>query len=73
MHSGITSDCPHLERRGYTGDGQLTCHAVMNIFDAKAFYKKWIRDIFDGQDRYAREMLQYQFDQRYILDKEVEE
>ena len=30
-------------------------------------------DIFDGQDRYAREMLQYQFDQRYILDKEVEE
>ena len=30
-------------------------------------------DIFDGGDRYAREMLQYQFDQRYILDKEVEE
>ena len=28
-------------------------------------------DIFDGSDRYAREMLQYQFDQRYILDKEV--
>ena len=30
-------------------------------------------DIFDGLDRYAREMLQYQFDQRYILDKEVDE
>ncbi len=30
-------------------------------------------DIFDGRDRYAREMLQYQFDQRYILEKEVEE
>ena len=30
-------------------------------------------DIFDGGDRYAREMLQYQFDQRYILEKEVEE
>ena len=28
-------------------------------------------DIFDGRDRFAREMLQYQFDQRYILDKEV--
>jgi HEAT repeat protein len=28
-------------------------------------------DIFDGKDRFAREMLQYQFDQRYILDKEV--
>lgn len=50
MHGGIPSDCPHIERRGYTGDGQLTCHAVMNIFDAKAFYRKWIRDIFDGQD-----------------------
>ena len=28
-------------------------------------------DIFDGSDRFARDMLQYQFDQRYILDKEV--
>ena len=28
-------------------------------------------DIFDGEDRFARDMLQYQFDQRYILDKEV--
>ena len=28
-------------------------------------------DIFDGNDRYAREMLQYQFDQIYILDREV--
>ncbi len=30
-------------------------------------------DIFDGRDRYAREMLQYKFDQRYILEKEVDE
>ena len=50
MHAGIPSDCPHLERRGYTGDGQLTCHAAMNIFDTKAFYKKWIGDIIDCQD-----------------------
>ena len=28
-------------------------------------------DIFDGKDRFARDMLQYQFDQRYILDQEV--
>jgi HEAT repeat protein len=28
-------------------------------------------DIFDGKDRFSRDMLQYQFDQRYILDKEV--
>lgn len=50
MHAGIPSDCPHLERRGYTGDGQLACHAVMNIFDAEKFYRKWINDIRDCQD-----------------------
>lgn len=50
LHSGIPSDCPHIERRGYTGDGQLTCHAVMNMLDAKAFYGKWIKDIGDCQD-----------------------
>lgn len=50
MHCGIPSDCPHIERKGYTGDGQLTCHAVMNTMDAKAFYQKWIEDIGDCQD-----------------------
>lgn len=53
MHTGIPSDCPHRERRGYTGDGQLTCHAVMNMMDAKRFYEKWIADIGDCQDRYS--------------------
>ena len=46
-----TSDCPHIERRGYTGDGQLTCAAVFRTLDAKAFYRKWIDDISDCQDR----------------------
>ena len=50
MHTGHPSDCPHLERRGYTGDGQLTCHAVLSTLDSEAFYKKWLRDIADGQD-----------------------
>lgn len=50
MHTGHPSDCPHLERRGYTGDGQLTCHAVLSVFGAKKFYEKWLRDIADGQD-----------------------
>ena len=51
MHTGHPSDCPHLERRGYTGDGQLTCHAVLSILDAKSFYEKWLQDIADGQDK----------------------
>ena len=50
MHAGIPSDCPHIERRGYTGDGELTCHAAMDILDARAFYRKWIDDISDCQD-----------------------
>lgn len=50
MHCGIPSDCPHAERKGYTGDGQLTCEAVMLQMDAQKFYKKWIYDISDCQD-----------------------
>lgn len=50
FHSGHPSDCPHLERRGYTGDGQLTAHAVFSVMDAEKLYKKWVQDIADGQD-----------------------
>ncbi len=50
MHTGHPSDCPHLERRGYTGDGQLTTNAVLTTMDARAFYEKWMADIGDCQD-----------------------
>ena len=50
MHTGHPSDCPHLERRGYTGDGQLTCHAALSVLDARKFYEKWMQDIADCQD-----------------------
>ena len=50
MHTGHPSDCPHLERRGYTGDGQLTANAVLTTMDARAFYEKWLGDIGDCQD-----------------------
>ena len=50
-HGCIPSDCPHRERLGYTGDGQLTCDAVMTEFDAEAMYRKWIEDIRDCQDK----------------------
>lgn len=51
IHGCVPSDCPHRERLGYTGDGQLTCNAVMTVFDARAMYKKWMRDIRDSQDK----------------------
>lgn len=49
MHSGVPSDCPHLERLGYTGDGQLCCEAGMMMLDSKDFYRKWLYDIADCQ------------------------
>jgi alpha-L-rhamnosidase len=49
MHGGIASDCPHRERSGYTGDAQVACHTVMHNFEAKAFYKKWLRDMLSAQ------------------------
>lgn len=53
IHTCVPSDCPHRERLGYTGDGQLTAEALMTVFDAKALYEKWIRDIADCQDVYG--------------------
>lgn len=50
MHRGIPSDCPHIERLGYTGDGQVTCKSVMMTLGTKDFYEKWILDISDCQD-----------------------
>ncbi|MBP9988059.1 MAG: family 78 glycoside hydrolase catalytic domain [Ruminococcus sp.] len=51
MHGCVPSDCPHRERLGYTGDGQLTCDVVMTELDTEVFYRKWIRDIVDCQDK----------------------
>jgi alpha-L-rhamnosidase len=50
MHGAIASDCPHRERNGYTGDGQVACVTVMHNFDSKAFYQKWIADMLGAQD-----------------------
>ena len=51
MHAGIPSDCPHIERRGYTGDGHLAGLAAMKMLDTEAFYRKWMQDIADSQDK----------------------
>ena len=49
-HHGVVSDCPHRERLGYTGDGQLCCKAGMMLLGSRELYRKWIRDIMDCQD-----------------------
>ena len=51
MHRGIPSDCPHIERLGYTGDGQQVCRSALMTLSAREFYEKWISDISDCQDK----------------------
>ena len=50
MHGGVPSDCPHRERRGYTGDGQIAAQAAIYSLDMKSFYTKWLYDIADAQN-----------------------
>lgn len=50
VHGGLPSDCPHRERRGYTGDGQISAKAAIYNFDLTQFYTKWMNDIRDAQN-----------------------
>ncbi len=50
VHGGLPSDCPHRERRGYTGDGQISAKAAIYSFDMSQFYTKWLNDISDAQN-----------------------
>ncbi|MBR5542357.1 MAG: family 78 glycoside hydrolase catalytic domain [Bacteroides sp.] len=50
MHGSIQSDCPHRERSAYTGDGQIVCNMVMETYDVRAFYNKWLDDMRGAQN-----------------------
>ena len=50
VHGGLPSDFPHRERRGYTGDGQISAKAAIYNFDLSQFYTKWLNDISDAQN-----------------------
>lgn len=50
IHWGTPMDCPHIERRAYTGDGQLSCRTAMLALRANKLYDKWLQDISDTQD-----------------------
>jgi len=51
MHVGVATDCPHREKGPYTGDGELACPMVVKTFAALPFYRKWLRDMRDCQDK----------------------
>ncbi|KAH3761250.1 Alpha-L-rhamnosidase N-terminal domain protein [Pelomyxa schiedti] len=45
----IPTDCPQRERRGWTGDAQLSAETDIFNFNMGSFYTKWIQDIRDEQ------------------------
>jgi alpha-L-rhamnosidase len=50
FHGNISSDCPHRERLGYTGDGQVAMESALLSFDMPQFYDKWLIDIDDARN-----------------------
>ncbi|WP_295122507.1 family 78 glycoside hydrolase catalytic domain [uncultured Chitinophaga sp.] len=50
FHGSISSDCPHRERLGYTGDGQVAMESALLSFDMPQFYNKWLIDIDDARN-----------------------
>lgn len=49
-HGSFSSDCPHRERLGYTGDGAYLVESSIFNFDMSRFYRKWLNDMSDVQD-----------------------
>ena len=47
---GYMSDCPHRERLGYGGDGQVSIDSCIMNFWMPRFYEKWTADWRDVQD-----------------------
>lgn len=46
---GISEDCPHREKNGWTGDASLSAAHACLRFDMRAAYKKYLLDIIDTQ------------------------
>eukprot|EP00041_Stephanoeca_diplocostata_P034486 m.1179680 g.1179680 ORF g.1179680 m.1179680 type:complete len:955 (+) comp24529_c0_seq57:140-3004(+) len=46
---GHPTDCPTREKRGWTGDSQLTAGGAVLNFDAAAFYGNWLTTMRDHQ------------------------
>jgi alpha-L-rhamnosidase len=51
FHGSISSDCPHRERLGYTGDAQSLTDAAIYSFDMTRFYPKYFTDMEDARNK----------------------
>jgi alpha-L-rhamnosidase len=47
----VPTDCPQRdERMGWTGDAQVFIRTAICNMDVAAFFKKWMKDLLDGQE-----------------------
>jgi alpha-L-rhamnosidase len=51
---GFPTDCPHREKGGYTGDGEIIAESSIHDFQMAAFYTKWLNDMRDAQEENGR-------------------
>lgn len=51
FHGSVSSDCPHRERLGYTGDGQVIVESSIFSYDMRQFYRKWLDDMDDARNK----------------------
>ena len=45
----VPTDCPTRERLGWTGDAQVFFNTGAYLMDTAPFFRKWLRDMADGQ------------------------
>lgn len=45
----VPNDCPTRERLGWTGDAQVFFNTGAYFMDTATFFRKWLRDMADGQ------------------------
>ena len=45
----VPTDCPTRERLGWTGDAQVFFHTGAYLMNTAPFFRKWLRDMKDGQ------------------------
>lgn len=46
---GISEDCPHREKNGWTGDAAISAGYAVCHYDMASAYRKWVTDIADSQ------------------------
>jgi len=46
---GYPEDCPHREKGGYNGDGQVIAETSIHDFHMHSLYEKWLNDMKDSQ------------------------